>query len=484
MAADRDSGAKDGGHADSSSQQMPAPGTAFRILELMKSESGAEEWALWLRAPLAHAVNKDDGDLTAALLDAAGNPTQVDSEGVPILGVAAKNGHVGVISTVATRHPETLNHTEAGSGYGALHHAAKNNKTESIDALVEAGAYLELQDLEGCTALHVAAATAGCESAVAALLRHDADKEQVQNDALTPLLVAVRAGNEGAATVLIEAGASLVGGHNDEKVLELAISGESMNGGAARSGCINIMRTLVHRGVDVGFSSAGVTAMHWAAWYDNAPAIDFLAEMGADIEAKADEGATPFHVSAQTAGNLTAIRALWWHKADVNARKSNGDTPLHVAAHNCFSERSPSTVRALLLAGADETMTNNASETPADVLEKVAAEFEEEGNCFVEQIRKLLANAPADRADRAWARRRFVVMCRRFPGRLRLQDISPSSPVTDSTNKSPKKAALRKADDGKSSTREAGATNGDFSGAMGSLMGLQRELFRAIVEFL
>ena len=129
-------------------------------------------------------------------------------------------------------------------------------------------------------------------------------------------------------------------------------------------------------------------------------------------------------------------------------------------------------------------MTNNASETPADVLEKVAAEFEEEGFIFVEQIRKLLANAPADRADRAWARRRFVVMCRRFPGRLRLQDISPSSPVTDSTNKSPKKAALRKADDGKSSTREAGATNGDFSGAMGSLMGLQRELFRTIVEFL
>lgn len=486
-------------HADSGNLQMPGPAAALRILELMKSESGAEEWALWLKSPLIHAANRGDRDLTAVLLDAGADPFQVDSQGVSILGVASREGHIGVISVITTRYPDTLHQTDADSGYGALHYAAEHNKTESIDALVEAGANVELADVKGSTALHVAAATADCEAAVEALLRHGADKEQEDGHALTPVLVAINGGNEAAVTVLIEAGAILVGGHDDQKVLELAIVGGSINGGANRGGCISIMRTLVARGVKVDLTGSGQTAssaMHWAAWYNHGRAIDFLVEMGADIEAKAYDGTTPFHLASQNAGNLSAIRALAWHGADIHARKTNGDTPLHVAAYNCFFEQSAATVDALLQAGADETMVNAASKTPADILEgrAEAGPYNDEENDPVEQIRKLLANAPADRADRAWARRSYVVMWRAFPRRVRLREPSPSSPNTDSTTNSPKNAALSKTGKGEPSKRGEGSTDsapnrnavfdGDLSGAMVRLMELQAELFRAIVEFL
>eukprot|EP00752_Nemacystus_decipiens_P014575 g12980.t1 len=390
--------------------RLPEPSTALRILELMR-ESGAEEWACWLRAPLARAVSRGD------------------------------ECHYDVISAIATRHPETIHQTDPDSEYVALHHAARHNEAESIDALVEAGASVERKNGEGCTAVHVAAATAGCETAVAALLRHDADKEQAQHDALTRLLGAVGARNEAAAAALMEAGASLSGG------------GE---------------------------------ALHWEAWFDNAPAIDFLVEMGAHVEAKC-VGSTPSHIAVSTAGNLSAILALAWHGTDVNARRSNGDTPLHAAATNFSFESSPATVQALFQAGADETMVNDASETPADVLERTSAEFEtgEEGDMLVEQIRKMLAIAPADRADRAWVRRRLVMMCRAFPDRVRLTSISSSSPAVSSTTKSlSKKAALRKSCDSDSSDQGEGSTGSDFSGAMGGLIGLQPELFRTIVEFL
>lgn len=372
------------------------------------------------------------------------------------------------------------------------------NKTGSIDALVAAGANLELKDVEGCTALLVASATAGCEAAVEALLRNGADKEQVDGGGLTPLLVALEEGNEAAAAVLIEAGASLVGGHDDLRVLELAITGGSAHGGTSRGGgCVNIMRTLVERGVNVRYNDGGgSTALHWAAWHDDARAVDFLVEMGADVEARAYEDATPLHVAAQHAGNLSAIRALVRNGADIHARKSNGDTALHVAAGNCSFERSAATVDSLLRAGADESMVNAASETPADVLERKSDPNEEKvvTDC-VAQVRKLLANAPADRACRVWARRRFVVMCRAFPDRVRLTGGSQSPSTGDSTTSpAKKKAATAEIGEGEPSECGQGATNGapkrdtvfahDFSGAMGSLMGFQAELFRSIVEFL
>lgn len=500
--------------------------TAVRIVELMRERSTPLEWAGWLSRPLEHAATVGDQDLTEdlmlagasgnpvmaavrgrqpkllehllsngedanqvdtgeessvvqgslldraarlgyddvveTLLDAGADPDRRNGIGIPPLGVASAEGHVGVISVIAARRPDTLSQRgEAPDEYAALHHAAARNQAGSIEALARAGASLEIEDGRGLTALHVAAA-GDCSSAVDALLRLGADKESLDPNTTTPLLLAIRDGNEAAARVLMEAGADCLGGGRDAAdVLELAVRGESMT----------ILRALVHRGLDACPSTDQESApLHDAAWQNLPLAIDILVEAGANVEAKClAEGSRPMHIASQNAGNVAAIEALARHGADVNAKKtSSGDTPLHIAARNYPFELSPASVDALLKAGADETIVNAAGQSPAEALDISVANTGIEG--YDGEIRALLENAPQDRADRAWARRSFVVMCRAFSGRVRL--IPESTPDDNRRRVAPEE--------------DTGGANGStgFVKAMGSLLGLETELFRLVVEFL
>ena len=60
-----------------------------------------------------------------------------------------------------------------------------------------------------------------------------------------------------------------------------------------------------------------------------------IKDLGADVNAKDNEGATPLHV-ATAIDAIRALRALGSeHGADVGAVDVNGETPLHWAAkHN------------------------------------------------------------------------------------------------------------------------------------------------------
>ncbi|CAM9946781.1 unnamed protein product, partial [Hapterophycus canaliculatus] len=97
--------------------------------------------------------------------------------------------------------------------------------------------------------------------------------------------------------------------------------------------------------------------------------------------------------------------------ANIHAREvPTGNTPLHGVIVDDIFEESPATVDALLKAGADETMLNDAGLTPLQLFEDgddAAAACPE-----VERVRSLLTNAPQDRADRAWGRRALFVLCR------------------------------------------------------------------------
>lgn len=390
------------------------------------------------------------------------------------LDLAVEGGHAGVISVFHGRDPAITNDTDGATGYTALHHAAKHNQVGSIDALVDAGADLELQSTTESTALHFAAAFPDCEAAVLALLRHGADKEAMDVDGLTPLLVAVQKGNEASAMALIAAGADCSGGDRHSS-LELAVEGR----------CVALMRVLVENGANVSDSRVGGhTPLHWAAWLDYGPAIDFLIESGANVEAKLDNGEdTPFHFASASAGNLEAIAALVRHGANIHARKvPSGDTPLHIAAMNCGFEGSPGTVDALLKAGADETVVNAAGQTPTDLLETTLDNHGWNGHTDLTQA--LLTNAPRDRADRRWARRRLFVLCRAFSDRARLASPegviggrSPSFSVNDPTTGNHEEAASNPSDGTIGISR-------DFSVTMGRLTGLQADLFRTVMEFL
>ncbi|CBJ26706.1 ankyrin repeat domain protein [Ectocarpus siliculosus] len=256
---------------------------------------------------------------------------------------------------------------------------------------------------------------------------------------------------------------------------------------SVRSDGMDLTRQVLQRGaIATESSSDGCTALHWAGWNMNASAIDLLVGAGANLEAKiaADAEATPLHLAARQAGNAAVIEALARHGADVHAQETpSGNTPLHVAAQNCTTESSWETVDALLKAGADETRLDCQGQTPLDVLEARIAAGDLMGASVneAERTRSVLVNAPKDRAQRAWSRRSFFVMCRAHPDRVRLT-------VVDDTTTSPraKKTMAAAATAVGSGRRGANRDSADnFQRAMRSLIRLKEDgLFRKIVAFL
>jgi len=91
----------------------------------------------------------------------------------------------------------------------------------------------------------------------------------------------------------------------------------------------------------------GMTALHWAAYHDDAPMVDQLLRAGAKVDAATRYGVTPLSLAC-TNGNGPLVERLLAAGADGNAILPGGETPLMTAART----GSLATVKALLAHGA------------------------------------------------------------------------------------------------------------------------------------
>src|SRR5436189_165687 len=105
--------------------------------------------------------------------------------------------------------------------------------------------------------------------------------------------------------------------------------------------------SLLKKRADVNAAqSDGATALHWAAYLDDAetalvwaaaaghgPVVQVLIAHRADIRARSNSGATPL-LFAVRRGDMAAVRALVAAGADVKAARPDGATPLLVAVIN------------------------------------------------------------------------------------------------------------------------------------------------------
>jgi uncharacterized protein len=92
----------------------------------------------------------------------------------------------------------------------------------------------------------------------------------------------------------------------------------------------------------------GATALHWAAYFEDAATAALLIRAGAQVSAPNHYGVTPLALASEN-GNAAVIELLLQAGADPNGAVRSGETALMLAARTGRVEA----VRALLKAGAD-----------------------------------------------------------------------------------------------------------------------------------
>ncbi len=177
-----------------------------------------------------------------------------------------------------------------GAGNSALYYAILNKSVEMVFALLQAGAKVESSSERGAP-LYAAVMT-GLVPLVTSLLDKKADPQEADP----------QWGMKAIHT-------------------------------AAYFGKPEIIRLLLARRCSEvnDLSKGGKTALHWAAQRGQADSIEALLELGADKEARTDEGFTPLHVAAAN-GRSAIVSMLLSAGADVHATAPDQVTLLHLAA--------------------------------------------------------------------------------------------------------------------------------------------------------
>ena len=414
------------------------------IFKLVSRNATSKQWKEWLRVPLEHAAAQGNVGLFNKLLGAGANGRAGwrGCDGRTLLDAAALGGSeevlsgllgagagkdVGVVSVSSGRSAlysaVACGHTGVAEGLIAaganvsfedptdampvLHKAIWGMHGQLVNDLVIAGADLNAQDVEGDTALHLAAAK-GYGRIVATLLQKGADKNALSHDGKTPLLRASMEGRLRAVKILLAFGADFnIRTDSGHSPLQAAASGNSPHDVAAGDGHVPVLQAILSRGADINDrDNEGFAAIHMAVDDDRAEAVDALIEAGADIELKSNFGYTPF-LYAGLRSSCRAMTVLRQHGASVAARDYKGATAMHLA---CLRARKglEAAVDLLLRWGADETALNNRGQTSADILDMQLQQYHEASLLNeIKRTRLLLSRAPV---DRVWRRRGWLVM--------------------------------------------------------------------------
>ena len=292
---------------------------------------------------LATAAMQRDGERVLALLK---GETGLDvnapgPEGTPALHWAIRYGDLGMVQQLAAAGAD-LN---LANPYGArpLQLAIENGHAELVEWLLKAGADPAARDRAGEPPIFLAA-TLGDTTTLKALLAHGAAVDQqdmVYGE--TALMVAVRNGQNAAASLLLGAGANVnrqsrqtaVMPDRDEKFVP-----PSEIPGSLTTGVGLIRGGWPERGVRQPLAG-GKTPLHYATRMGDLALTQLLVEAGAKLDTPDANGMTPL-LNAIINTNIVALHpeiqghlavASWLVEAgaNVNAEDWYGETPLWAA---------------------------------------------------------------------------------------------------------------------------------------------------------
>lgn len=255
---------------------------------------------------------------------------------------------------------ELINATDS-NGYTILHHAARCNRPEALDLLLDDGD-VDIDQVEnmGFTALHLAVRHKSIE-ALKVLLKRGADPNKPDNDNCTPLLFAARRAYKEIANILLKDPRTKVNYANSAKMTPFLA--------ACASGNKSLCEMLLACGADLTAKSSNLTtALHYAAFNGHVEICELLISTAKKLqlslkdflEERDVEDTAALHMSCFK-GYLGVAKLLLRHGVDYEAvRGVNLSTPLHFTAFRGHEELT----RLLISSGASVDFKDGYLQTP------------------------------------------------------------------------------------------------------------------------
>ncbi len=225
---------------------------------------------------------------------------------------------------------------KSSSDNSLLNQAIIAQNMDVVDALIDAGVNLNLQDKNAFTPLTRAIEQKNIE-AVNALIIAGANLNLLDNYGRTPLIYAIILENIEAVNALINAGADL---NLIDKYrltpLTSAIAQEN----------IEALNALITARADLNLPNKnGFTPLEYAIDKKNIEAVNALIKAGANPNFIGKDGLTPL-IGVILSENIEALNALITARADLNLPNKNGWTPLSIAILSEDNEIIKSLVKA------------------------------------------------------------------------------------------------------------------------------------------
>lgn len=319
--------------------------------------------------PLLWAVRTDQLPLTAFWLEAGAMTAATNLAGQTALHVAAEQGFAAQVDKLlAAQSPTNVKET---NGWTALDVAIRAKQPETIRRLLGTETMANARLRGVATSIHETAAS-GNVVALAALLRPE--MREARNElGMTPLQVAARSGQLGAAALLVDKGAN-VNAQDPEgnTVLHLILLARShrIAGRPSAQWIERKQQDASNREfLRVFTSEPGMLSAHQVA-----QSVAFFLACGADPSIKNQAGRTVLQIAMDEQTMLSDddkeafLPLLSKGGGSLEERDANGDTALHRSVRGYDG----ADAKALLAAGAGLNVTNRLGRTPLHVaVEKI-----------------------------------------------------------------------------------------------------------------
>ncbi|XP_045616246.2 uncharacterized protein [Procambarus clarkii] len=330
-----------------------------RERDTVKNSLSSEE----LNKSLGKAVCSHDADKARSLLKLGADPN-VSCGHSPALLRAAKDGALYVLQALLAAGADVDVRSELGNS--PLHVAARAGYSEVAVQLVQSGAFVDAINRSGVTPLQMALAHGHLEVAQT-LLRFNADIFLPNKIGETAYELMNQLGYVGLSASPRELRRdSAPGTRVEPSSTETPVAVKMILG--IEEGCPVTVETCLAEGAPPNTVvplalhwPAHATVLHRASHHGHDLIVRLLLAAGAEVNRQDVVGNTPLHAAAQ-AGHNRVVKILLGHGARLEATSKSGMTPLHRAA----SKGKELTCNLLLRRGSNPQAEDTVGRTPAD----------------------------------------------------------------------------------------------------------------------